>query len=46
MRLSASILMNFFPGLNVFETKFSRQKKIKKKLNYYALMTIGNLAES
>ena len=45
MRLSASILMNFFPGLNVFETKFSRQKK-KKKSNYFALMTIGNLAES
>ena len=45
MRLSASILMNFFPGLNVFETKFSSQKK-KKKLNYFALMTIGNLAES
>ena len=30
MRLSASVLMNFFPGLNVFETKFSRQKKKKK----------------
>ena len=44
MRLSASILMNFFPGLNVFETKFSRQKK--KKSNYFALMTIGNFAES
>lgn len=27
MRLSASILMNFFPGLNVFETAGKKKKK-------------------
>ena len=37
MRLSASILMNFFPGLNVFETKFSRQRKKKKKIELLCL---------